>query len=74
MALNNAGTPIAGVNDRPSAGVTRGTTPDIGAYEFTPVAVDVSPVALLSPGAMGGCYGPRRAGHRADSQQRHGRP
>ncbi|GAA3984207.1 T9SS type A sorting domain-containing protein [Hymenobacter antarcticus] len=54
-ALNNIATPIAGVTvDFP--GTTRSTTPDIGAYEFTPAPIDVAATALVSPAAAG-CFG-----------------
>jgi hypothetical protein len=56
VTLNNTGTPLTRVTDDIN-GITRGTTPDIGAYEFTPVAVDVSAVALVSPAANASCYG-----------------
>jgi hypothetical protein len=57
IALNNAGVAIAGITvDYP--GTTRGTIPDIGAYEFTPSTIDVAPFALLAPAATSACYGP----------------
>ena len=54
-ALNNVATPIASVT-LDYAGATRGTTPDIGAYEFTPASVDLAATALTGPAATG-CYG-----------------
>jgi hypothetical protein len=56
VALNNAGTPLTRVTDD-ITGATRGATPDLGAYEFTPVAVDVSAVALVGPAANAACFG-----------------
>ncbi|MBH8570627.1 T9SS type A sorting domain-containing protein [Microvirga sp. STS02] len=55
VLLNNAGTPLTRVTDD-ITGATRGATPDLGAYEFTPVAVDVAPVALLGPATGTSCY------------------
>ncbi|UOQ98433.1 hypothetical protein MUN81_02850 [Hymenobacter sp. 5317J-9] len=57
VVLNNAGTPLARVT-QDITGAPRGTTPDLGAYEFTPVAIDVAPVSLLTPVAGTTCYGP----------------
>ena len=56
VALNNAGVAIAGITlDYP--GTTRGTVPDIGAYEFTPPAtLDLKPVSLLAPLATQVCF------------------
>ncbi|MFD2719065.1 T9SS type A sorting domain-containing protein [Hymenobacter monticola] len=56
VALNNTGTPIAGVTVD-YTGATRGTTPDIGAYEFTPLTNDLAPVALVAPATTSTCYG-----------------
>ncbi|GAB3575985.1 hypothetical protein GCM10027345_12060 [Hymenobacter daeguensis] len=56
VALNNVGTPLTRVTDD-ILGITRGAAPDLGAYEFTPVATDVSAVALLGPAANASCYG-----------------
>ena len=56
VALNNAGTPISGVAVD-YTGATRGTLPDIGAYEFTPLTNDLAAVALLSPATTSTCYG-----------------
>ncbi|MDB5268303.1 MAG: hypothetical protein JWP58_1343 [Hymenobacter sp.] len=55
VLLNNAGTPLTRVTDD-ITGATRGATPDLGAYEFTPVGVDVTPVALLGPATGTSCY------------------
>ncbi|MFD2719066.1 beta strand repeat-containing protein [Hymenobacter monticola] len=63
VALNNVGTPITGVTVD-YTGATRGTTPDIGAYEFTVVAVDIAAAGLVAPaaaGASGACYGSAEA-------------
>ena len=57
VLLNNAGTPLARVTED-ITGAPRGATPDLGAYEFTPVATDLSPVALLSPATATACYSP----------------
>ncbi|GAB2854238.1 beta strand repeat-containing protein [Hymenobacter ruber] len=55
VLLNNAGTPLTRVTDD-ITGATRGATPDLGAYEFTPVGVDVAPVALVGPATGTSCY------------------
>ncbi|MGY3091161.1 hypothetical protein ACVWYF_004227 [Hymenobacter sp. UYAg731] len=55
VLLNNAGTPLTRVTED-ITGATRGAAPDLGAYEFTPVAVDVAPVALLGPATGTSCY------------------
>lgn len=55
VLLNNAGTPLTRVTDD-ITGAVRGAAPDLGAYEFTPVAVDVAPVALLGPATGTSCY------------------
>ena len=55
VPLNNAGTPLTRVTDD-ITGATRGAAPDLGAYEFTPVGVDVAPVALLGPTTGTSCY------------------
>jgi parallel beta-helix repeat protein len=54
--LNNAGTPLARVTDD-ITGAARGAAPDMGAYEFTPVATDLAAVALASPAAGAACFG-----------------
>ncbi|MBF9142771.1 Ig-like domain-containing protein [Hymenobacter properus] len=54
-AINNVATPIAAVTVD-YTGAARGTTPDIGAYEFTPATNDLKPAALVGPSATG-CYG-----------------
>ncbi|MBO0356419.1 right-handed parallel beta-helix repeat-containing protein [Hymenobacter sp. BT186] len=48
--LNNTATPLARVT-QDITGAPRGTTPDIGAYEFSPVADDVAVVSIDSPTA-----------------------
>ncbi|MCC3159929.1 T9SS type A sorting domain-containing protein [Hymenobacter sp. 15J16-1T3B] len=55
VALNSAGSTTTGITVD-YTGTTRGTTPDIGAYEFTPATIDVATTALASP-ATAGCYG-----------------
>ncbi|MCB2409409.1 proprotein convertase P-domain-containing protein [Hymenobacter lucidus] len=55
-ALNGAGVAIAGISVD-YLGTTRTSPPDIGAYEFTPIATDLVPVALLTPSASTTCYG-----------------
>ena len=56
VALNNVATPISGITTD-YTGATRGTTPDIGAVEFTPVTVDLAAVALIAPATTSTCYG-----------------
>ncbi|MBF9221562.1 T9SS type A sorting domain-containing protein [Hymenobacter ruricola] len=56
VALNNMGTPITGVTVD-YTGATRGTVPDIGAYEFTPLTNDLAPAALVAPATTSTCYG-----------------
>ncbi|MDB5269533.1 MAG: hypothetical protein JWP58_2573 [Hymenobacter sp.] len=55
-ALNNVGTPIASVTVD-YLGTTRGTVPDIGAYEFTPLTNDLSANGLVAPATTSTCYG-----------------
>ncbi|MCC3156407.1 right-handed parallel beta-helix repeat-containing protein [Hymenobacter sp. 15J16-1T3B] len=53
--INNVATPLARVTDDVT-GAARSSTPDIGAYEFTPGADDVAVVGLtapLTPAALG---------------------
>ncbi|KAA9332216.1 T9SS type A sorting domain-containing protein [Hymenobacter busanensis] len=54
-ALNDKGTPIAGITVD-ITGATRGTTPDVGAFEFSAVAGDVAPAGLVGPSASATCY------------------
>ena len=56
VLLNNAAQPLARVTDD-FTGAARGPLPDIGAYEFTPVPIDVSSVSLVGPGVNQSCYG-----------------
>jgi hypothetical protein len=56
IALNNAGTPIAGVTVD-YTGATRGSVPDIGAYEFTPLTNDLAATGLVAPASASTCYG-----------------
>jgi hypothetical protein len=58
--LNNAGTPLARVTDD-ITGAARGALPDIGAYEFTPVATDLAAAGLVGPAATSSCYGTAEA-------------
>jgi parallel beta-helix repeat protein len=60
VLLNNAGTPLARVTDD-ITGAARGAAPDLGAYEFTPVALDLTPVGLAGPAATSACYGTAEA-------------
>ena len=60
VALNNSGTPLARVTED-IAGTPRGAAPDMGAYEFAPVAIDVLPVGLASPALTSTCYGTAEA-------------
>ncbi|RYY13634.1 MAG: right-handed parallel beta-helix repeat-containing protein [Cytophagaceae bacterium] len=56
VSLNNSATPLARVTDD-ITGAPRGAAPDMGAYEFAPVAIDVLPVGLASPAPTAACYG-----------------
>jgi hypothetical protein len=58
--LNNAGTPLARVIDD-ITGAPRGGAPDMGAYEFTPVTVDLAAAGLAGPAAISTCYGTAEA-------------
>ncbi|MBF9141277.1 beta strand repeat-containing protein [Hymenobacter properus] len=60
VLLNNSGTPLARVTDD-IVGTARGAAPDMGAYEFTPVAIDVAAASLLTPAANTTCYSPTEA-------------
>jgi hypothetical protein len=60
VQLNNAGTPLARVTED-ITGAPRGAAPDLGAYEFTALGIDVAPVSLLGPAAGAGCFGPAEA-------------
>ncbi len=55
LALNAAATPIAGITLDIDGATRNASTPDIGADEFTPAAVDLGAIALLNPPATG-CY------------------
>jgi hypothetical protein len=54
-ALNNVGTPVAGITTDFDGETRSTTTPDIGADEFTPAPVDIAATALTGPAATG-CY------------------
>jgi hypothetical protein len=60
VALNNSGTPLARVTDDITS-APRGAAPDMGAYEFAPIAIDVLPVGLASPALTSTCYGTAEA-------------
>jgi hypothetical protein len=55
IALNNVGQPLTRVTDD-ITGAVRGATPDLGAYEFTPVATDLAPVGLAGPATGTACF------------------
>ncbi len=56
LALNNVGTPIAGITTDFDNQTRNATTPDIGADEFTPASLDLGAFALVSPVAKN-CFG-----------------
>ncbi|MBD2722841.1 Ig-like domain-containing protein [Hymenobacter armeniacus] len=58
-ALNNVGTPVAGITTDFTGAARSATTPDIGAYEFTPQPIDIAASALVSPVNSGTstCFG-----------------
>jgi hypothetical protein len=55
VLLNNVGTPLTRVT-QDITGATRGAQPDLGAYEFTPVATDLASAALVGPATNTACY------------------
>ncbi|MBF9222578.1 Ig-like domain-containing protein [Hymenobacter ruricola] len=57
--LNNVGTPVAGITTDFTGAPRSATTPDIGAYEYTPQTVDIAPIALVSPNnsSAATCFG-----------------
>ena len=55
VALNNVGQPLTRVTDD-ITGAVRSATPDLGAYEFTPVATDLAPVGLAGPATGTACF------------------
>ncbi|WP_201987624.1 beta strand repeat-containing protein, partial [Hymenobacter rubidus] len=57
--LNNLGDATTGVTVD-FTGATRSATPDMGAYEFTPAPIDITPTVLVGPAAAG-CYGATEA-------------
>lgn len=63
-ALNNVATPIAAVTVDIDGDTRSTTTPDIGADEFTPVAIDIAAAGLVAPvaaGTSGACFGSAEA-------------
>lgn len=54
-AMNNLGAPIAGITTDLTGATRSATTPDIGAYEYTPITKDMAAVSLARVGA--GCFG-----------------
>ncbi|MFM9142759.1 MAG: hypothetical protein ACKOPP_02045 [Bacteroidota bacterium] len=52
-AYNDLGTPFGGIGTDLTGSSRNGSTPDIGAYEFTPAPNDVGVVQLVGPGS--GC-------------------
>ncbi len=54
--LNNSGAPLARVTDD-ITGAARGAAPDMGAYEFSPIALDLLPAGLASPATTSACFG-----------------
>ncbi len=56
VALNGSGTPLARVTDD-ITGAPRGAVPDLGAYEFSPIALDLLPAGLAGPATTSACYG-----------------
>jgi hypothetical protein len=61
VALNAAATPIAGITTDIDGDVRNTSTPDIGADEFTPLANDLTAVALVAPATTSTCYGTAEA-------------
>jgi hypothetical protein len=49
VALNNLGQPLAAVTDDVNGGPRSSTTPDMGAFEFTPAATDAGVIAINTP-------------------------
>jgi hypothetical protein len=60
VALNGSGTPLARVTDD-ITGAPRGAAPDMGAYEFSPLTLDLLPAGLASPATTATCYGTTEA-------------
>jgi hypothetical protein len=56
VGLNNSGTPLPRVTDD-ITGAARGAAPDMGAYEFSPLTLDLLPAGLASPATTSTCYG-----------------
>ena len=55
IAMNNIAQPLAAITDDITGAVRNITTPDPGAYEFTPASLDLGATALTAP-ATQNCY------------------
>lgn len=53
-AVNNLGTPYAMVTSDAAGATRNATTPDMGAYEFTPAPFDLAVIGILTPGSCSG--------------------
>jgi len=60
VALNGSGAPLARVTDD-ITGAPRGAAPDLGAYEFSPITLDLLPAGLAGPATTSACYGTAEA-------------
>lgn len=54
-AMNNLGASIAGIPTDLTGATRSATTPDLGAYEYTPITKDMAAISLARAGA--GCFG-----------------